>query len=670
MQDLEIIKRKYGEEMMHLCRDNLGIVLEHEGLLPKLLEENFFHYKSLAHDIKAENKQEDFFAFILEKSGLIKNDLTQQRNLNQNKSAVDLMAEAGYVLYPECKTEKEIQAFRHFYFRDIGKTPVFHEGQKPESRVGEELCTFNGGRLQSCRVWFAVKKNAKDLHREDFKNPKRDDEYGTSVLSIQFSKGRVARLSIKNRYNHTVTNPDATFNNDLERIIPGLSQAFEKDYQIDNSIYGTSFELNNYVRAIDGKYYPYNFECSNIYFCPHNIIIDRFEPRQLPTHQILADNYVIDCKNKTVRLYSHSSFYTADGFCEAFNGLKNINVEKNGIIKITKADGDIAILQISKKGEIVAYKDNTLEDAGNCFMMNNRALKCLILPALKSCENYFLNENIALEELNVSNLLECGKYFLHSNKILKSINIDNLVKCDNNFLFFNENLEKLNAQNLEEAGRGFLYSNKVLNELNVEKLERCGNSFLYHNTGLKKLNLANLKECGDTFLGLNEILENIYAPNLEICGNNFLLGNLALLRIDLSKLLQCGDCFIYRNEQLSDMRLPNLKSCGCLFLNSNQKVVSIKLPNLKKSGDFFFMKNKSIEEIDLSSLTFIGQRLFNKYWKKSIMKINLSQSVVQHMSYEKGDNLNKIKLSILKNKIKHPIKALKYKYEEVQTLNI
>lgn len=73
------------------------------------------------------------------------------------------------------------------------------------------MCTFQGDRLNRCRVFFAVKKDVDSIKREDFKNPEREDLYGTSVISIQFTKDGSNTLSIKNRYNHRVINPDATF---------------------------------------------------------------------------------------------------------------------------------------------------------------------------------------------------------------------------------------------------------------------------------------------------------------------------------------------------------------------------------------------------------------------------------------------------------------------------
>ena len=40
------------------------------------------------------------------------------------------------------------------------------------------------------------------------------------MISIQFTKDDAHTLSIKNRYNHSVNDPDATFSNNLDNIIP------------------------------------------------------------------------------------------------------------------------------------------------------------------------------------------------------------------------------------------------------------------------------------------------------------------------------------------------------------------------------------------------------------------------------------------------------------------
>ena len=58
--DLKIIKKKYGEKMMHFCRDLFPTILEIEGLLPKLLMDNFNENLYLFDDIVKNERQLEF----------------------------------------------------------------------------------------------------------------------------------------------------------------------------------------------------------------------------------------------------------------------------------------------------------------------------------------------------------------------------------------------------------------------------------------------------------------------------------------------------------------------------------------------------------------------------------------------------------------------------------
>ena len=209
--DLKYLKKHYGEKFVYFCRSNFPTALEVEGLLPRIIERKFAHSRSLFEDItKDDSVLSGFKSYVLSK---VQRQLNNR--VNTTKTPEELMSEAGYILYPECTDFADIIQFEKYYAED------------------EELCTFYGNRLRTCRVWFAVKKDVDDIRREDYTNPERQDRYGTSVISIQFTRDEPISLSIKNRYNHAVKNPDATFSNDLENIIPGLSSAFEKTYGID-----------------------------------------------------------------------------------------------------------------------------------------------------------------------------------------------------------------------------------------------------------------------------------------------------------------------------------------------------------------------------------------------------------------------------------------------------
>ena len=208
MNDLKLIKDKYGEKMMHFCRSAFSTLLETPGLLYNLIKEKFEFNKFLYEDMESEGELDSFKNYIY--------SLLQREEAltSSEKTPKELFDELGYDFY-ECKTEEEIQCFKKYY------------------KENEVLCTFSGGRLKTCHVFFAVKKDAENIKR--FEEPRRQDEYGTSVISIQFTKDETNTLSIRNRYNHTVNNPDATFSNNLENIIPGLTDSFEKTYNFNIS---------------------------------------------------------------------------------------------------------------------------------------------------------------------------------------------------------------------------------------------------------------------------------------------------------------------------------------------------------------------------------------------------------------------------------------------------
>lgn len=252
LDDLKKIKKDYGEKMAHLCRNLFPTILEQPGLLYNILSTHFEKSKDLYYDIVNENKEyafKDYIYYFVNSK--------EKNEYNTNKSVKELLDEAGYELF-ECKSNEDIQKFRKYY------------------APNEELCTFKDiHRIDNHYIFFIVKKNIDNIKRKNFICPKREDEYGISVLDLQFDKGERQRVSIKSRYNHTVSNPDATYSNNLNAIIPGLTKAFERDYEFNiGNEYELNFELKDYVEARNGKFYKYNYEMYNIHYCPNNIIID------------------------------------------------------------------------------------------------------------------------------------------------------------------------------------------------------------------------------------------------------------------------------------------------------------------------------------------------------------------------------------------------------------
>ena len=501
-QDLKIIKKKYGEKMAHFCRDYFSTILETEGLLLKLLLDNFEPSHDLYDDIIDQEKEDKFKNFIY--------SLVNVEDNNKEKvikTPQELLDEAGYILY-ECKSEEDIQSFKKYYAK------------------GEELCTFNGGRLNRCHVFFAVKKNVSDIKREDFPLPQRQDEYGTSVLSIQFTRDGSHTLSIKNRYNHTVNNPDSTFSNNLDNIIPGLMESFGKHYGLVQQHPDSRFELWNYVRANDGKYYKYNQGLNNIYYCPNNIIIDNFEVKKFEKEKyIIFDYFILDLVNKEVRLYDEGFF---DIFPSTIHNIQKIEVVKKG----------------EEKEVIITLKDTKIVIS--------------------------LNKENQMIKLDYPGLEQVGNGFLRRIKHLKYLDMANLKKVGRDFMYYNTTLEELELPSLEEASDNFLISNMMkLSKLNLSSLQIVGSYFLGYNTSLKKLSLPSLRKVGDYFLGENQNLEELASPLLEEVGNQFLTGNRSLKKLDLPHLKKVGRGFLFHNELLEEVNLPSLEEAGDVFLRSH-----------------------------------------------------------------------------------------------------
>ena len=492
IDDLKVIRKKYGEKMYHFCRESFPTLLEEPGKLLKLLSDNFHESHSLFDDIVANGKESEFKNFIY---SLV--DVENNNELGMIKTPEELMSEAGYVLV-ECYNEEDIQAFRKYYARR------------------EELCTFKGGRLDRCRVFFAVKKNVSDIKREDFKNPTRQDEYGTSVISIQFTKDGTNTLSIKNRYNHTVNNPDATFSNNLDNIIPGLTASFEKHKDIVQKYKSNRFEIKGYVRANDGKYYKYNYEINNVYYCPDNIIIDNFNVKRYDkSRYLIIDYFIIDLSNKSIRLYDKK---LSDSFCDVIKDINKIEIDNiDSGKKITILGDNNKSLEIitDKDGKIISLKMNKIYDIGDKF----------------------LSYNTSLQKFTAENLTEVGDWFLSCNNTLQELYLPNLTKVGNGFLCFNTSLQKFTAENLTEVG----------------------SDFLYYNTSLQKFTAESLTEVGSYFLWCNNTLQELYLPNLKIVGHDFLRRNKTLQKFTAENLIKVGDWFLNNNHKLRNKILSEIE---------------------------------------------------------------------------------------------------------------
>ena len=604
--ELKKIKKYYGEYMAHFCRDNFATILETENKLLDILLKNIYPSHNILKDIKYEFKEEEFKEFIYNKS-----NPKRLEKVIVNKDPKELMSDAGYNLY-KCTNESEIQSFKKYY------------------KESEALCTFMGNRLDRCYVYFAVKKNIDEIKREDFEEPSRQDLYGTSVISIQFTKDDSHVLSIKNRYNHTVKNPDATFSNNLDNIIPGLTESFSKYYGMRQNIKSSEFELRNYVRDNSGKMYKYNSEYNNVYCCPNNVVLNNFNATIYDTSRyLLINNLLIDFSLKKI-----TAMDIDDGIVNDIGTIKKIIV--NNLTKVTKEIKIIndreeeIIFIVNDSNQIINFKYDTLKQTSNNFLHSCIQLKNISMSSLEIASDKFLCINNDLESYNLPNLLEVKNDVLNKNSKINIIDFPKLYRIGNGFLEKNSTAIDVKLPNVETIGNSFLSSHYHLKSIDLPKVKYIGSEFLKFAEHLYKVNLPNVLVIGNEFVVSNDSIQEIYLPKVEAIGTCFLYFNKRIHNIEMPMLTIAENYFLAHNEELTEVKLENLVKVGKNFLMNNEELKSLILPKLEEIDYGFLHNNKALTDLYLPSVVTIdGMFLANN---NSIKKIVLPK--VKKIGYD------------------------------------
>ena len=265
--------------------------------------------------------------------------------------------------------------------------------------AGEVICTYNNlsGRMSQYHMLVAIKKDIDKIQRS--KTPKREDEYGTSILNIQIAKNG-SHMSIKNRYNHTVSECDSTFNNNLDLLIPGLQAKVLGYYNIASINKNKTYYRN--IAKINGVYLKYVTEVENVYF----------------------GNFVLDSKNG-VRFADNGRYYVntdRDNLCVLdFHDKKVIKLfnERNQISKgtlLTRAMKENLLHSGNKEhiDEINIVFDNALKELLQCRRKALQFLAC--------CYGYDFQK-----PFTVTGLL--GKFTANSIKKITGSNSGILLVC-------------------------------------------------------------------------------------------------------------------------------------------------------------------------------------------------------------------------------------------------
>lgn len=227
--------------------------------------------------------------------------------------------------------------------------------------AGEVICTYNNlsGRMSQYHMLVAIKKDIDKIQRS--KTPQREDEYGTSILNIQIAKNG-SHMSIKNRYNHTVSECDSTLNNNLDLLVPGLQAKVLGYYNIASLNKNKTYYRS--IAKINGVYLKYVTEVENVYF----------------------GNFVLDSKNG-VRFADNGRYYVntdRDNLCVLdFHDKKVIKLfnERNQIGKgalLTRAMKENLLHSGNKEhiDELNIVFDNALKELLQCRRKALQFLAC------------------------------------------------------------------------------------------------------------------------------------------------------------------------------------------------------------------------------------------------------------------------------------------------------
>ncbi len=532
------IKKQNGEAVAKVLRSEVLLDIPNLAHILEFAGNNPYKIKALAPVIRE----------------IYKNKNTAE--YHTDKSPLALLDEAGYDAFV-VTTQQQKNSIKKYY------------------RPGEEICTLSDPeRHINYHVIHAIKRGADKI--KPSKNPEREDEYGTSVISIQIAKTG-GFISIKNRYNHTVNNPDATFNNNPDNIIPGLSTSLKKYFDVN---FNTSQSvMPDNFRILHDQFVYFNYEVNNTYFGPDYYFSGSTIKKLNSDYEVMMDYYILNIKTGTVQDIAGLNDSTYKIFQDIFRNKKiTVRTSPNHKHKRMIYADDTHVLSV-EKGEITELNLPTIKNIGDAFLKHNKRLKKIYAPKLESVGHDFLEMNEQLTELDLPSLKTVEHNFVSDNTIITKFNAPLLEKTGSCFLKDNRGLTILELPSLRILEAYGLRYNVSLSKLYVPKLEKIGYGCLTSNRNLTELDLPNVRIIKFNFLGDNKDLAQFNAPKLEKIGNKVMSKNQNLTELILPSLQEVGNNFLFGNKKLKTFRAPKLKTIGEKFLASNTELTDFVVEN-------------------------------------------------------------------------------------------
>lgn len=604
-KDLEILKEKYGESFVRFARQHLATLLEYPGVLPKMLEEKFAPNHFLAEDIINNGYTNSFvnYLFALFYERIDKKDVESVQDLVIESPEV-LMDKAGYKLY-KCETASDVDKFKKYY------------------RSDEEICTFRDpSRIDNNLIFFAVRKDVDNIKREDFDKPSKDDDYSKSVLSIQFLKDENSRVSIISRYNHTVDNPNATCSNNLNNIISGLSKSFEKYYNIKLINGAGNFDVPGYVFAGDGKYYPYNTEVFNEYYCPGNIIVSGNDVIRLDKSEYEVFDYFIF--NKVKRKFQNVA---KDSFVDGVEDIKKIETfvdkqTKERTLKITYKDTETKetkyfIVTTNERGQLIkAYVENEPK-TNDSYLMRAKNLKWIKAPNVKYLPYASFGSAKKLEHVEMDNVESIGSNSFTSLNEIKELSFPKCKKISQGSFTETESLEGLDLPLVSDISIECFYNAGNLKILNVPQVVSIG-GYCFCKNNIEELILLNAERIGQSSFANSNSLKNLYAPKLTYLGNGSFKDVESLNELDIHNVKALPGNNFTKINQIKVLNLENCTEIGNKCCMHVEGLIELFVPEVKSFGRGCFFKATSLKELDLANCKTIELESFKNVGIKTL----------------------------------------------------
>ncbi len=462
---------------------------------------------------------------------------------------------------------------------------------------GEELCTFHDEtRFENYHIIHCIKEGADKLKRKDFKGKEqREDEYGTSVISIQILK-EGGFIKICNRYNHQVKSPDNTFGSNPNYIIFGLTEALEK--YLNLSLDGVNEMPDGYTYQ-NGRIFKFHTEVRNTYigegFCVKVGAVRHFNK----DYEVVADMFIFNLRDKVI--YSALPCLHLDE--SILIDILRDEVEGAKLKLVKKSDGRHSLLRDGKdfltinRGaieELTLEKDNENMLKLDVGLFSN--LKKLTLKNVKELGYDFLSNNESVEEF-IAPRLEVVQSFFMSGTRLKKVYLPRLRKVGECSFQSNENLEELDLPLLRVVGGESFIGNNALTKLSLDSLLEMPELSVMNNDNLKTVSMKSLKYVGHSSFSENQSLEELSLNKVVEAGSSAFCDMPALKVLEMRSLLHVeGESFIDL-PCLKVFRAPKLEDLGMGQCLSKTGLEYLFLPSLERMDNQALKNNPFLKEV-------------------------------------------------------------------------